>query len=176
MISKTEHFTDAKTGQHKRRSTKSKNEYYKEMLRICVNNKILFQYVLNDVCFSAAENMNFVLKEIGRNFIMPLKSNRKVALTLSDKKQGKYQAISTVAIEQNTAIKVYLEGVEFPLLLAKQIFTNKDGSMGTLYLVTNDETLDYTQISTIYKRRWKVEEYHESLKQNASLAKSRPKQ
>lgn len=172
LISKTEHFTDAKTGQHKRRSLKSKNEYYREMLKVCINNKIVFQYVLNDVWFSSAENMNFVAKEIGRDFVMPLKSNRKVALTLSDKKQGKYQAISTVAIEQNTTIKVYLEGIEFPLLLAKQIFTNKDGSIGILYLVTNDETLDYTQITTIYKRRWKVEEYHESLKQNASLAKS----
>ncbi len=172
LISKTEHFTDAKTGQHKRRSSKSKNEYYREMLKICTNNKIVFQYVLNDVWFSSAENMNFVTKEIGRDFVMPLKSNRKVALTLSDKMQGKYQAISVVAIEQNTAIKIYIEGVDFPLLLAKQVFTNKDGSIGILYLVTNDETLDYTQITTIYKRRWKVEEYHESLKQNASLAKS----
>ena len=40
------------------------------------------------------------------------------------------------------------------------------------YLVTSDLTLDAVQIITIYQKRWKVEEYHRSLKQNASLAKS----
>ena len=32
--------------------------------------------------------------------------------------------------------------------------------------------MDADQIITIYQKRWKVEEYHRSLKQNASLAKS----
>ena len=43
---------------------------------------------------------------------------------------------------------------------------------GVRYLVTSDLTLDADQIITIYQKRWKVEEYHRSLKQNASLAKS----
>jgi len=38
--------------------------------------------------------------------------------------------------------------------------------------VSSDVTLDYEQLTTIYQRRWKVEEYHKSLKSNASLAKS----
>jgi IS4 transposase len=33
-------------------------------------------------------------------------------------------------------------------------------------------TLDYERLTTIYQRRWKVEEYHKSLKSNASLSKS----
>ena len=40
------------------------------------------------------------------------------------------------------------------------------------YLVTSDLTLNAEQIMTIYQKRWKVEEYHRSLKQNVSLAKS----
>ncbi|MCW5970184.1 MAG: transposase [Blastocatellales bacterium] len=40
------------------------------------------------------------------------------------------------------------------------------------YLVTDDLTLTYDQIIKLYKRRWSVEVYHESLKQNASLEKS----
>ncbi len=40
------------------------------------------------------------------------------------------------------------------------------------YLVTSDSTLTANQLITIYQKRWKVEEYHRSLKQNASLAKS----
>jgi len=38
-------------------------------------------------------------------------------------------------------VTVYLESVPFALLLLKQIFTNEDGSTGTLYLVTSDTTL-----------------------------------
>jgi Rps23 Pro-64 3,4-dihydroxylase Tpa1-like proline 4-hydroxylase len=70
-------------------------------------------------------------------------------------------------------VEVYVEQAEFPLLLVKQVFKNEeDGSEGVLYLVSSDVTLDYEQLTTIYKRRWKVEEYHKSLKSNASLAKS----
>ncbi len=58
------------------------------------------------------------------------------------------------------------------MLLAKQVFKNEDGTEGVLYLVSSDVTLDYERMTTIYQRRWKVEEYHKSLKSNASLAKS----
>jgi len=43
---------------------------------------------------------------------------------------------------------------------------------GVLYLVTSDTTLTFADITTIYQKRWNVECYHQSLKQNASLAKS----
>jgi hypothetical protein len=39
-------------------------------------------------------------------------------------------------------------------------------------LVTNDETLDSDMFKTLYKKRWSVEVYHESIKQNASIGKS----
>ncbi len=64
--------------------------------------------------------------------------------------------------------------VPFALLLVKQVFTNKDGSqgllyLGLLYLVTSDATLDGDRIMGLYRERWQVEVYHKSLKQNASL-------
>ena len=58
------------------------------------------------------------------------------------------------------------------MLLVKQIFKNENGTEGVLYLVSSNVTLDYERLTTIYQRRWKVEEYHKSLKSNASLAKS----
>lgn len=104
---------------------------------------------------------------------MPLKTNRKVALSLEDKERGLYEQVGSMELEPQTAVmKVYLEQVAFPLLLAKQVFKNEDGSEGLLYLVSSDLTLDYGWLTTIYHRRWKVEEYHKSLKVNASLAKS----
>ncbi len=173
IIEKTEIYIDENSGEQKRKSKITKNEHYRTMLTICRHNQIInFRYVLNDVWYSSAENMKFVKHVISCDFIMPLKSNRKVALTLADKKQGKYQAVSTVDIEPGAVREVYLEGVDFPLLLTKQIFANADGSNGILYLVTSDLALDYILITTIYKKRWKVEEYHESLKQNVSLEKS----
>jgi hypothetical protein len=68
--------------------------------------------------------MNFIKQELKKHFIMPLKSNRKVALSQDDKRKGKYVSIETVDIKSGCIKSIYLEGVEYPLLLAKQIFTN----------------------------------------------------
>ena len=103
---------------------------------------------------------------------MPLKTNRKVALSLADKQQGRYVRVDTLELEPNVRTTIYLEGVDFPMLLAKQIFVNEDGTTGILYLVTSDTTLSYDAITTLYHKRWNVEPYHKSLKQNASLEKS----
>ncbi len=65
--------------------------------------------------------------------------------------------------------------MDFPLLLCKQLFKNEDGSRVsevTQYLVTSDLKLGLEQITSLYQRRWRIEEYHKSLKQNASLEKS----
>ncbi len=63
---------------------------------------------------------------------MPLKSNRNVALSEQDKKDSRYQAVATLTLEHGKAQEVYLEQVGFPLLLVKQVFTNKDNSQGLL--------------------------------------------
>ncbi|MGD0613641.1 MAG: transposase [Anaerolineales bacterium] len=172
LIAKTEHYTDPKDGKEKRRSPKTKNEYYREMTHQALRNRIQFKYVLNDVWFSAAENMNFVKNTLKKDFVMPLKANRKVALSLSAKQNGQYQRVETLELEPVQPVTVYLESVPFPLLLIKQVFTNEDGSTGTMYLVTSDTTLSGDGMTTIYQKRWNVEPYHKSLKQNASLEKS----
>jgi len=172
LIAKTEEYVDEKSGKLKRRSPTTKNDHYRQMLQVCVRNGLPFRYVLNDSWYAAADNMMFIRHELDRHFIMALKSNRKVALSMQDKSQGRYLTVSTLALPEGTVHEIYLESVDFPLLLKKQVFTNEDSSTGILYLVTSDLTLDATQLTTIYQTRWKVEEYHRSLKQNASLAKS----
>jgi hypothetical protein len=129
-------------------------------------------YVLNDVWFASAENMRFVKHSIEREFIMPLKANRKVALSGAEKQQGQYVRVDTLDLEPHTVQEVYLEGVDFPLLLTKQVFAHEDGSSGVQYLVTSDIRLTADTIATIYRTRWNVEPYHTSLKQNASLERS----
>ena len=175
LVEKDEEFTDKKTGKPKRRASVSKNEHYRTMLKACIKNETPFRYVLNDVWFAAADNMKLIKAELNKDFVMPLKSNRNVALSEQDKseqdkKEGRFQAVQMLPLEHGKAQEVYLEQVGFPLLLVKQVFTNKDDSQGLLYLVSSDMTLDGDQMMGLYQKRWQVEEYHKSLKQNASLA------
>jgi len=172
LIRKTKTEIDKKTGKEKRVSEKTKNGQYREMLKICIKNNIRFKYVLNDVWYASSENMMYVKKEMKKDFIMPIKTNRKIALSSQDKLNGKYVTVSDLELKEGTTYKIYIEAVEFPLLLIKQIFRNDDGSQGILYLVSSDLTLTYNKITTIYQKRWKVEEYHKSLKQHVSLCKS----
>jgi len=172
LIAKTERYIDKKDGKEKRRSPITKNEYYRQLLEQAVQNQVPFRYVLNDVWYSAAENMKFVKHTLGKDFIMPIKTNRKVALSLADKHQGRYVRVDTLALEPNVTYPIYLESVDFPMVLVKQVFVNEDDSLGILYLVTSDPTLSSDDLTTLYQRRWNVEPYHKSLKQNASLEKS----
>src|SRR3990172_7760132 len=172
IVSKTETYTDPKTGQEKRKSQHTKNERYRRMLQAICKNEIPFAYVLNDLWFASAENMRFVKLDLRKEFIMALKSNRKAAVSEEDHASGKYQRIDQMELPEGTTQLIYLEGVPFPLHLVRQVFTNEDGSTGVRYLVTSVLTLNADRIITIYQKRWKVEEYHRSLKQNASLAKS----
>ena len=172
LVAKTVRYIDKKTGQEKRRSKLSKNEQARDMLQAVQKNKIPFQYVLTDIWFASAENMCFVKLDLQKDFIMALKSNRKAALSAEDKAQGKYQRIDQLEVPEDATRTIYLEGVPFPLHLVRQVFKNEDGSVGVRYLVTSDLALDANPIITIYQKRWKVEEYHRSLKQNACLAKS----
>src|SRR3989337_2676345 len=89
-----------------------------------------------------------------------------------DKLNGKYVTVSALELRENAKQEIYLEGVGFPLVLIKQIFKNEDGSEGILYLVSSELTITYDTIKTIYQKRWKVEEYHKSLKQHVCLCKS----
>ncbi len=172
LIAKTEYYIDQKDGKQKRRSPKTKNEHYQDLLRQAVRNQIPFQYVMNDVWYASADNMKFIKNDLKKDFIMPIKSNRKVALRLADKQQGRLVSVDTLELEPHLALEVYLESVDFPLLLVKQVFVNDDGSVGVQYLVTSDTTLTYHLMTTLYQKRWNVEPYHKSLKQNASLQKA----
>ncbi len=88
LIAKTEFYVDKKDGKQKRRSPKTKNEHYQALLRQAVHNQIPFQYVMNDVWYACADNLKFIKNNFQKDFIMPLKSNRKVALSLADKQEG----------------------------------------------------------------------------------------
>jgi len=172
LVAKTETYLGKKTRKMKRRAPITKNEMARQMILQTVKNQILFRFVLFDIWFASAENLRFIKHDCQKEVICPIKANRKIALSLEDKINGQCRAVSTLEIQTNTELEIYMEAVDFPLTLVKQVFTNGDGSIGILYLISSDTTLLSDQITTIYQKRWNVECYHKSLKQNVSLAKS----
>jgi len=171
IIHKDISFSDVNTRKVKRKSSMSKNQHFRNLIKQSTDNKVLFEYVLADNWFGSKENMEFIAS-LGKKFIIGIKSNRIVALSGKDKKLGKFQQISSLNMKGGESKKVWLKGVSFEVLLIKKVFINEDGSTGTLYLTSNDTEHDTAPLYQIYQKRWRIEEYHKSIKENASLAKS----
>lgn len=170
-IKKTIRFCDLKTQKEKRKSPISKNELMLQMIAQAIANGLIFKYILADSWFASVENMTFINQK-KKFFMFDMQVNRLAAVTEEDRKTGRWTRIDELKIPDNTPLKVWLKDLGFPVLMTKQIFTNKDETTGYRFLVTNDLSLTDEQFTTIYKKRWSVEEYHKSLKQNVSIAKS----
>lgn len=171
IIRKDISFSDIDTREVKRKSSMSKNQHFRNLIKQSTENKVLFEYVLSDNWFGSKENMEFI-ESFGKKFIIGIKSNRIVALSDKDKKLGQFQQISSLDMQDGESKKVWLKGLSFQVLLIKKVFINEDGSTGTLYIASNDTENDAASLYQIYQKRWKIEEYHKSIKENASLAKS----
>ena len=172
LIKKPIQFSDLKTKKRKRKSEVTKNQLLREMLKTCQHNQIKWRYLLADSWFASSENMNYVHKTLKKYFLLALKSNRLVALSEKAKKEGRTTRIDELDWKEGKPIKGWIKGLEFPVLLHRQIFTNKDGSIGIVYLISNDLNLTTTKMETIYQKRWKVEVFHKNIKSNTALAKS----
>ena len=132
-----------KQGKVTYKSKRTKNEMI-DMVRDADYN-MSFKYVLADSWFSSAENMSCITEDCNSDFIMAIKSNRVVALSKDDKEKGIYHSIEFLELEGCT-MSVYLKQYNKPVLIAKQVFKNGDGSTGTLYLATSDLNLDYSSL------------------------------
>jgi hypothetical protein len=171
-VKKTIHFIDPKTGKAKRKSAVTKNEMMRSMVQQAIENQHLkFSYVLTDSWFSSSDNMLFIAK-LKKHFVMEVKSNRLCMFSTQDRNRGQWASLDKLPLQPEQPVKVWIKDLEIEVVLCKFVFTNKDGSTGEIYLVSNDLSLSAEKFQTLYKKRWSVEEYHKSLKQNASLAKS----
>lgn len=172
LISKPIRFCDIKTRRIKRQSEITKNDLMRQMLQTCQKNQLRYKYVLTDIWYASNENMQYIKIQLKKDFIMAMKSNRQVALSLEEKYKGHFVRLEQRKLESGTTLLVYLKGLDFPVLLTKQIFKNKDDSEGTLYLVCSALKLNYDQITTIYQKRWFVSVFHKSIKSNTTDSKS----
>lgn len=164
-------YSDLKTKHTRRKSSTTKNAMFRDQVQQAINNNVLFAYVLADNWFGSKANMSFV-NNLGKSFIFGIKSNRCVAMSLHDAKSGQFQQVKQLKWEDGESRTVYLKDIAFPVQLLKKVFKNEDGSQGVLYLVTNNLTIDANRLYEVYQKRWRIEEFHKSIKQNASLSKS----
>ncbi|MBT3603235.1 MAG: transposase [Candidatus Latescibacteria bacterium] len=172
LIRKPISFSDIKTRRVKRKSDVTKNELLRQMLLTCQHNQLKYRYILADSWFSAKENLKFITHKLNKHFVVALKSNRTVALSYEEKLEGRFSRIDALDLPEHQPVQGWIKGLDFPVLLLRQVFTNKDKNTGTLYLACSDLECDGDTIETIYQKRWKVETFHKTLKSNAALAKS----
>ena len=172
LIKKPVQYCDLKTHRLKRASLLTKNELMRNMLSVCVQNKLKFRFVLFDTWFSSKENMSYIKKDLAKDFICALKTNRLVAVSEEAYQNNRFTPIEELAWQEETLFVGWLKDVPFPMSFVRQVFTNKDGSTGILYLACSDPTVKREQILAAYQKRWPVEVFHKSLKQNAALGKA----
>ena len=172
IINKDIVYSDVKTKKQRRKSSVTKNELFLGLINQAVKNKVLFEFVLADNWFGSKANMAHIHNDLHKSFIIGIKSNRTLALTENDAKSGRFTKVRDLELEEDVAHTVYLKGLDFPVRLLTKVFKNANGSTGVLYLVSNDMTSSAERLYEVYQKRWRIEEFHKSVKQNASLAKS----
>lgn len=165
-------YGEVETRPVKRRSAVTQNEHLRARLGVCRQHQVRYLYMLADNGFSSKENRVFIKVDLGKDFVMSLNSNRTAALSPEDQRQGRFARMGALLLEANTAQLAYLKGVPIPVMLAKQVFTNQDGSTGVPYLASSDLLLTYDRITAIYQKQWNIEVLHKSIKSNAGMARS----
>ncbi len=96
------------------KSPTTKNEHYRALLQKCLQNAVEFKYVLNDSWFSGAENMNFVVVDLKKHFVMALKENRGVVVKNGQDSVTWTGALRELAWNGSEVKAVYLSDVDFP--------------------------------------------------------------
>lgn len=172
IIKKDIAYCDIHTKKTHRKSSTTKNQLFRNLIEQAVKNKVLFEHILADNWFGSKANMAYIHNDLRKSFIIGIKSNRTLALSENDASNGRYTKVKDLELDEDVVYTVWLKGLDFPVRLLKKIFKNENGSTGALYLVSNDMTSSAERLYEVYQKRWRIEEFHKSVKQNASLAKS----
>ena len=107
-----------------------------------------------------------------KDFVCALKANRLAAVSEEDYQNNRFTSIEDLSWQEEILFTGWLKDVPFPVLIVCQVFTNKDRSTGILYLACSGTTVTREFLLTIYQKRWPIEVFHKSLKQNAALGKA----
>jgi hypothetical protein len=138
LVEKTEWVQSKTTAKEHWESKETKNGMLRRMVDAFIRTQTPFCYALADMWYASAENMAFIKTKKRKEFVFPLKSNRKVALGEEDKTQKRFVSVDSVNFGKATCLTVYLEQVDFAVLLVRCALTDQSGKTSVLYLVTSD--------------------------------------
>jgi len=132
---------------------KTKNEHFREMLRIAKERGFEPEYVLMDSWYSSLGNLKFIASQ-GWLFLTRLKSNRRV------NPDGKGNIpLSTLDIPPEGRV-VHLRGFGWV-----KVFRKVSQNGGWEYWATNDLQMREEKRAELEKEGWGIELYHRGLKQ-----------
>jgi hypothetical protein len=121
------------------------------MLKVIKVNKVKYRYILADSWYTITDNLKYIHKNLNKLFVCALKSNRTFKFLSEDSTQ--FRKVSTSYFQPNEVYMLELKGFPFPVYLTKQVFQNGNRKEASLYLITNDEFLNYDSTINVYKKR-----------------------
>jgi len=79
------------------------------MLQVCVQNKLLFRFVLFDTWFASKENMSYIQETLRKDFICALKTNRLAAVSEEDRQANRFTPIEELPWQEETIFTGWLK-------------------------------------------------------------------
>jgi hypothetical protein len=136
----------------------------REMLTNAVHHKQLpFRVVLMDTWYATKEEM-LLIERLGKIYYCPLKDNRLVSLSRTDKRYHRVDSLLWSQDELRTGRLVHLR--DFPAGHQVKLFRLTFSTECTDYIVTNDVAQDWIPATQdVWGWRIKIEEFHREDKQ-----------
>jgi hypothetical protein len=132
---------------------KTKNDHFREMLRLAKQRGITPEAVVMDAWYSSLDNLK-AIRELGWYFVTGLKKNRIV---------NRGEVLETLEISDEGR-HVHLRGFGWVMVYR---FVAKNGR--TDYLATNRAECSRARIEGYFKARWSIEVFHRELKQTCGI-------
>lgn len=171
IISKPIECCDLKTRRVRKKALVTKNTLALELIESALDKCLDLAYITADSWFCCSRTLSFIHKK-NKKYIFAIKSNRKIFLTKEDREKNLGSRLSEAELEDETPLPFFINNVDHKVYITKKTFTNGDGTRGVLFLVTNDGDLSGSDLYSIYHKRWGIEVFHKSVKNNTSLSKS----
>ncbi|MDM1249272.1 transposase [Acinetobacter sp. R933-2] len=112
IVEKPISYLDEKTQTLKRKSIVTKNEILHQMFMQMIASAVKFKYVLFDSWFSSQETFELIRKK-KHHFIGALKSNRLVALSAKDRRDGHFHKVREIALKNGECVRGWLKHLDF---------------------------------------------------------------
>lgn len=144
---------------------RTKNDIFRDMITTALSRGIKAKTILFDSWYGSSENLKFIERK-GLIFYTTIKENRNISLSPDDP----YTAVAHYAwndIDPTLGVHIKLKELPFKVWLFKVVAKNGDID----WIITNDPDHNHDPDLVIRKNgiRWRIEELHRELKQNALI-------